>query len=527
MNEFPETTVRQSWGTRQFVEAMFRHKKKVAATSLISLALGILALCYFPRKYRSEAKVYLQLGRESVGIDPTATTGQTISLQQSGRDDEVKSAIDVARSRGVIAEVVDRMGADAVLGKTELGAATPNPVAQFISGVVGTAVSAIRSIDPVETEEKAAIQIERNLEIDAQRSSTVIVLTYDAKTPELAQSVLENLVDVYLEEHMRVHRNEKSREFFDGQLQVLRDRLEVATEQLRDAKSELGLASTEGRAASLEQQLREIRLEQYRTSQSLATSRAHIQEVDQQLVDTPQRLIASKKQVPNQGADLLRDQLYALQVRKIELEARYSGTHPLVQAINDQVNEAQEIVDGQSAQREETIDDVNPIYRELALDRKKQLATAAGLEARAEKLQRQELALLSELRELNAAEVRLAQLSRDVDLASNNFLQYAENLEEARIDKELEKSRISNISALQTATLARKPVSPSKLMILVATLLMSTAAPVALALGLESASDRLRREAELEDTLEIPVIAVVPEKSLHGRLLPAIGGVPA
>ena len=196
MNELEKTFVRQPWGLRQFAEAMLRHKKKVAATSLLSLALGILALCYFPRKYRSEAKVYLQLGRESVGIDPVATTGQTISLQQSGRDDEVKSAIDVARSRRVIAEVVDRIGADAVLGKTGIGAGETNPVSQFLSGILGTAVGVVRSLDPVEPDEKAVIQIERNLEIGSERSSTVIVLTYDAKTPELAQTVLANLVDL-------------------------------------------------------------------------------------------------------------------------------------------------------------------------------------------------------------------------------------------------------------------------------------------------------------------------------------------
>jgi hypothetical protein len=54
-------------------------------------------------------------------------------------------------------------------------------------------------------------------------------------------------------------------------------------------------------------------------------------------------------------------------------------------------------------------------------------------------------------------------------------MQYSENMEEARIDKELENDRISNISIVQPATLAEKPVSPSKVFVALATMMMAAA----------------------------------------------------
>ena len=76
---------------------------------------------FAPRIYRSEACIFLRLGRESVGLDPTATTGQTLALQQADRKDEVKSAIEIMKSRSVIGQAVDKLGADVVLGRENHG----------------------------------------------------------------------------------------------------------------------------------------------------------------------------------------------------------------------------------------------------------------------------------------------------------------------------------------------------------------------------------------------------------------------
>ncbi|QDS98994.1 GumC family protein [Adhaeretor mobilis] len=516
---------RGAGGIRQVIEALFRHKKKAITLAMVALAVGTLAVFFYPRKYRSEAKMFLQVGRQTVGIDPTATTDQTISLMHNGREEEVNNAKDLIRSRGLAKKVVERVSSDVIMGRAPLGdiEEKSNPMSDWFRGILGSALAAAQSIDPVEDEERAVIQFEGNLDVDAQRNSTVLVLTYDAKSPEVAQAVLAAVVEVYQSEHLRIHRNQKSSDFFGGQNDILRIRLKAAEEKLRDAKSELGLASVEVRAATLEGHLRSIDDDRNSTEQELATSRARMTELLEQLSDTPARLISSQTSVPNQGADLLRDQLYELQVKKIDLEARYSESHPLVKSINDQVNQAEAIVNKQKSNRQETTDDVNPVHRQLSLDFKTQQATVAGYEARLKKLVSQREQVRKQLVKLNSDEIRLAELSRDVTLASNKVFQYEEKFEQARFDQELESEEVSNVSIIQDATLARKPVSPSKVFIGLSTILFCTAAPLALALGLERSDDRLRRESDVEEVLDLPVLASVPESSLHSRLLPTTG----
>jgi uncharacterized protein involved in exopolysaccharide biosynthesis len=179
------------------VTALFRHKKKALALITAIGALAVLVIVFAPRKYRSEARLFLQVGRESIRLDPTATTGQTISLQQSGRDNEVATTLEMLRSRSILEKTVEALTPAVVLGEAGTGKAAPNVVAETALAPLRYATRLIRSIDPVSKHEEAVLQIQRNFAVDAEHDSTVISLTYDAETPQLAQEVLQVIVEVY------------------------------------------------------------------------------------------------------------------------------------------------------------------------------------------------------------------------------------------------------------------------------------------------------------------------------------------
>jgi uncharacterized protein involved in exopolysaccharide biosynthesis len=501
-------------------ELVFRHKKKIIICPLIAVLLGVLVLLFCPRTYRSEAKLFLRMGRESVALDSTASTGQTVSLQQNDRKDEVKSAIEVVKSRGVLGQVVDELGADVVLGDAGPAAAPPSAAKQILSTVLNPIVQYIKSIDPVSDREEAILQIERHLGVDAERESTLIVLAYDAKSPQLAQLVCNKIVDVYRREHIRIHRNEDSRPFFAGQQEVLRKQLDDSLEAVRSAKNEMGLSSITERRSTLEKQFGDVELERLQTEQQLATAEARVVELERQLGQMPDRMVSSKRSVPNAGADLLREELYSLQMKAMDLQARYSDSHPLVQAIKQQVQDAQKVVDGRAEHEMETTEDVNPIHRDLSLDLKQQQSVMAGCKSRLAALEKQKATVETDLRSANEFEVKLDQLERQTELVRSKYFQYSHSLEEGRIDKELENDHISNVSVAQAATFAERPVSPSKLIILAGTLMLATAGTATLVFASEQLNDRLRTEADVERALGVPVLATIPDSRNAGRVFP-------
>jgi uncharacterized protein involved in exopolysaccharide biosynthesis len=521
MNAEPLHHVRpSSFGPRELVAAFFRHKKKAIAFALLVIAVSTAAILYAPRKYRSEARLFLQVGRESVRLDPTATTGETIALQQSGRDNEVATTIEVLKSRSIVEQAVDGLTPEVVLGEAGPAAKTQATVADRLLAPLHYAISAVQGIDPVSKREEAVIEVMDNLEVYAEFDSTVIVLTYDSSTPQLAQQVANALVEIFRDEHVRLHRTSGSKPFFAEQRNELEQQLVEAQNRVRVAKNRMGLASVEARRSSVETRLSSIELTRNSTIQQLAVAEARTASLQRKIEGLPERLHTSTRVMPNTGADALRSQLYSLQVDLMNLEAKYQPDHPQVKATRAQVEEAQRMIADEAPAREETVDSLNENHLALSLDLAKAESEQAGLEAQLAELDEQQAAAIADLKKLNEYEVELQELERAVTLASANFFNYSEALEQARMDEELDKERISNIAIAQNATLAEKPISPSKLMIGALSLLLMTTGTMALVLGCEKFDSRLHATEQVEQWLELPVIAAVPE----GR---AFGAVPA
>ena len=88
------------------------------ASFTLLLALAVLLVLVRRDTFVSEAKLFVRIGRESVALDPTATTGQTFSLHAS-RETEINSIIVMFRSRGIVEQVVDAIGPEKILDADE------------------------------------------------------------------------------------------------------------------------------------------------------------------------------------------------------------------------------------------------------------------------------------------------------------------------------------------------------------------------------------------------------------------------
>jgi uncharacterized protein involved in exopolysaccharide biosynthesis len=502
------------------VTALFRHKKKALALISAIGALAVLVIVFAPRKYRSEARLFLQVGRESIRLDPTATTGQTISLQQSGRDNEVATTLEMLRSRSILEKTVEALTPAVVLGEAGTGKAAPNVVAETALTPLRYAARLIRSIDPVSKHEEAVLQIQRNFAVDAEHDSTVISLTYDAETPQLAQEVLQVIVEVYRNEHVRLHQTSGSKPFFTQQRDELETQLQAAETKLRDAKNRMGFASIDSRRSTLEARLGAIEQSRNGAIQSKASMEARVKSLSSQAAKLPENMHMMTTQMPNTGADTLRAQLYTLQVELMNLEAKYNADHPLVASTRAQVAEARRMLQDEDGVRESTTESVNENLRAIQLDLAKAEASMAGYEARLAELDKQRAETLVDLRKVNDYELELQELDRVATLARSNFYGYANDLEQVRVDEELNRHQITNVAVAQEASLVRKPVSPSKLLVVAMALALATVGTGVMVLGFEKMGSRVHSASQLENILRLPVLATVPE----GRPFAAAAG---
>ena len=464
---------KDAWSLRVIYQALFRFKWRAIGFFVITVALAVVGIITSPRAYESYAKLLLRIGRESVSVDPTATaSGQVIGFESS-REIEINSVLEMITSRQIAEKVVDRLHQ----GK---------PFASAMERDI-----AIRDLRD-------------RVSAWSPKQTSVIVLGAEGPTPEAAQEITQAIVDVYREEHMRVHRTSGSYKFFQEQSQMLRQQLEEATEQLRDAKNRFGFVDLAARRESLQKQVGELETTMRNLDSEITGTAAQASAVRASLDGLPSNLVATLAG-GNEAVVKLREQFFALQTREQELLAKFTERHPEVIAIRQQVRELREIFDNEKIDR--GVAQSTVVLKEESL--------LSALQARRAKVAEQQQQLQAELQSLNQQESEVNQLQREVDLLAANYKTYAHSFEQSRVDQALSLEGITNVSVVQPASFEPKATRPRKGLTLAIAMFIGLCGGVTIALLSEQLDQTLRTSDDVERHLRLPILTSIPEMKAH------------
>src|SRR4030042_724636 len=281
--KIPEKTI------RDICYILFRHQGKFLLFFLIVMVPVALWTFITPEIYQSNAKILVRLGRESVTLDPTATTGPFISISQS-RENEIKSEVEILKSQELVESVVDTLGPSVFVRKDETikGNTKASHPSNEMKGEVSTKThSASMSViglfgdlrfgKRLSDRDQAILEVSKNLEIEALKNSNIISISFKAKDRKLAQGTVETLIASYLDKHINVHRTAGSYEFFTEQTAQLKNTLFQAEDNLRELKNKAGIASLEEQRRVLLKRLGDLQQEVEGIEATLVGSKAKVE----------------------------------------------------------------------------------------------------------------------------------------------------------------------------------------------------------------------------------------------------------
>src|SRR5262249_5440215 len=329
-----------------------------------------------PRAYRSQAKLFVRLGRENATLDPTATFGQApVVAVPPSREHEINTAAEILKSRVLLEKVVDAIGPQAILD----GRDTP-PADQAGPAPHGA----------VQERYRALRKLTKLLDVEPVKRSNVVAVSYDGPTPELAQAVVSKLLDFYLERHMQLNRTPGAHQFLAEQTARQRAQLTRAEEELRDLKSGTGLIAPDAQRPLLVNRMGRLQDDLLQTSGALAAAEAEVRLLREKLAGlAPTHVTARTKGIRNEAADNMRGQLYALQLRELELRLKHPAGHPELQRVREQAAAAAEILRREEHEREQLTEGPSRVYEEAQLALLKQEPVVTSLRAKAEALRAQ------------------------------------------------------------------------------------------------------------------------------------------
>lgn len=505
----------------------FRHRWKMAAFFLLVMG-GVAAGTFLsPRSYRSQAKLFLRLGRENVTLDPTATLGQTpVVAVPANRENEINSVIDMLKSRALLEQVVAKLGPDVILGRAELpetaadqGGKPPRPAPDDHHR------SPWSDDPPLPGDDRylATVQLAKIVEVEAVKKSNVIRVSCDGPSPEVAQAIVASLVDFYLDRHVRLNRTPGAYQFLSEQTAGLRTRLTAAEEELRKVKNSTGLSSPQEQRLALVARIGRLKDELFQTEGSIAAGEATIRRLKDKLAGLPPTGVSAVTTGSgNTPGDSRRKQLDDLKLEEKRLTTRYPERHPEARRIRQQVAAAEALLKQAERDRGQVTTAPSRLYEESQIALLREEPVLAAHKARAAVLADQLAQERKRLEEFNRDQLRIARLQREVELQEALYRKYADNLEQLQIDSALASEKLSNINVVEPATFDAKPVRPRLLLNLGLGALCAVVGSVGLAVLCHRLRPGFETPEEVQQALDLPVLAAIPD--LRPRQLTRNGG---
>jgi len=435
-----------------------RHKVLGTSFFVVAMAIVVVATWLAPKQYRSEGALYFRLGRENTTLDPTATVGQgPVMISPSSREREVNSILEILQSRGMAEALVDAVGGDAILRDGESVSESADESAGLMARL---------GIRPeLDRREQAVLRVGGRLQVTAADEANIIWVAYESHTPAFARRVVDELIACYQQKHLEVHRSAGSRNFLTEQTESAKQRLADAESSLATVKQRTRLIAPDEQRQALVSQAARLEMSLLENEVAEKSMALRVQTLQAMLSEVPKTQVTSHTSgIANAAADRMRDRLYALQLIEQDLLGKNTAEHPSVVAIRKQIGEAKAILEGEDDLRTEVTEGISKAHESGQISLLELSPMLAALREKSDSLRGQLDDTKLQLQQLNKKELEVARLTREVDLADQEYRRFVAGRNQARLDEALELERISNVSVVQQATASPLPVRPNWLL---------------------------------------------------------------
>jgi len=330
-------------------------------------------------------------------------------------------------------------------------------------------------------------------------------------TPESTACVLQTLGKLYLEKHLRLQRPAGALDFFSQETDKYQRALAESESQLvRFSKTER-VAAPELLRTDLAQELIAAQSNLHQARQAIAADRQRIENIKTQMAVTPARSFTIEA---SNSANILLDQLKSTlltaQLKRTQLLLKYEPSYPLVKEVDAEIAETKEaIATAEQARYINTSTDRDQTFEYLRQDQAKTEADLASEEAKANALQTSLHEIQSQLVDLDAKAVQQGSLLREAKANEGNYLLYLTKREQERTSDALDDKRIANVSIAVPAEVPLLPAH-SPFSVMFAGFWIALLAAMGAGYLAELADPLFRSPSEVEEMLNIPVLASVP-----------------
>ena len=499
---------------RDVVQVLFRRKWIIILFFVGVSTTATLYAFVAPAVYEAQAELLIRIGRENLSVDPSVVAGPTMGVSQN-RENELNSELNILTSRLLAEQVVDAVGENTLLEKPHEPTAKEQmfQTMQKLKSLPMVLLAAINPEPPLSARDAAVNTLLKGTAVELEKKTNIISVKFDAKDPETARQTLEKLVAAYLERHIKVYASQASPQFFEDNANKLQEELSRREKQRDEFRVTHGISSMDKQKEALLQQSITMDSERGNAASEAKASEARVASLEKTLRGKSATLVTSETSgMANLTAEKLKANLTDMKLKETDMSARYPDSYRPLSELRGQIKQAEAMLAKERDSMTTTTTGLDPNHQSLQLQLDTERATLDSHKARETSITAEIKRVQDKLEELTAQEAEMTRLDRDVEVANQEYRDYREGLQRARISAAMDMDKVSNVSVVQPAMVSPVPVKPQKLRILALGLFLGLFGGVFLAFVREYMDETLHNKEDVEAKLGVPVLAIITNK---------------
>ena len=353
-----------------------------------------------------------------------------------------------------------------------------------------------------------------NLTVEPITATDLIEVSYKSPSPELAATVTQAVVAVYIEQNLLTNRNKGSsaRKFLEMRLPELKNQLQETQDKLEEFQTQNRFLGTAIETDALTKTLIDLKAQVNTAQVQLAFTEEKVARLKTQLPTNLNASINAAGVSQDTGYQQLQTKLLEAEADLAALQVRFTNLNPQVVSAKNKRDQLKALLQVHSSSltaqpSNNTIASIDPLRQRL-------VEQWLGLETERSAQTSQLSKLSQQLRQTQQLSEQLpllikqqTRLQMAVESAQQEYVTFKEKYTTSQI---AEQQNISNVRVVESAEVIPFPVAPNRKLLYAIALVVSTGLSLGVVWLLQRRNDVIDGVLELKQTLSLPILATVP-----------------
>ena len=467
---------------RDLLRLLFLFQREFRLAVVATVIVAALGAFLLPSRFESEARLLVKPGREA-NVVPIEYGDRQALVSPSTQRDPIVDEEKMLTGRPIIHKVaeqylsqVNQQPPRGVLGKARhyLRKGSEWLAGGVRSGLVMTGV--VEQQTPLD---RLATRLEKQFTVTHATGSSVMEIGFAWGDPGEAQEIVNKWIAAYLDERAQALGRKSLYEFYETESRRLASQIADNKAKIAEYLGQIDGISSKEKLESLTDRLNKVTAERNEAHAEQLAWVNGIAGAQKRVKELPREVTRDLELSLNPTQQDLKVKLNGLELERLEQLKVYQENSPPIKELDASIRTLKAAI-GQGKDTVQRMESRVPnelvaMLRRTSLERDTQVNE---LKARIAAYDRELAELKTKRKRTLVIEPELSRLEEDLTAAEKNYALYMDSLEKARIDRELDNGRISNIAVIEEATFSPARVFPKSLTILL------MAVPAGLAVGL-------------------------------------------